>query len=77
MVCGSEGTGEDAAIYIWKRDTGELLSKLPGSGHHGHTNIISQVDGSRGEPYLFISCSDDETVKLWAVKDRIKIDVVF
>ena len=35
------------------------------------------MDGSRGEPYLFISCSDDETIKLWGVKDRIKIDVVF
>lgn len=32
VVCGSEGTGVDAAIYIWKRDTGELLTKLPGSG---------------------------------------------
>ena len=25
---------------------------------------------------MFISCSDDETVKIWGVKDKIKIDVV-
>ena len=24
---------------------------------------------------MFISCSDDETVKIWDVKDRIKIEV--
>ena len=24
---------------------------------------------------MFISCSDDETVKIWGVKDRIKIEV--
>ena len=41
MICGSEATGEDAAIYIWKRDSGELLTRIPGSGLVGHTNIIS------------------------------------
>ena len=60
MICGSEATGEEAAIYIWKRDSGELLSRIPGSGLVGHTNIISQVDGNQQEPYMFISCSDDE-----------------
>jgi WD40 repeat protein len=75
VICGSEATGEEAAIYIWKRDSGELLSRIPGSGLVGHTNIISQVDGNQQEPYMFISCSDDETVKIWGVKDRIKIEV--
>lgn len=33
------------------------------------------MDGSSQEPYLFISCSDDETVKLWGVKDRLKLEI--
>lgn len=24
---------------------------------------------------MFISCSDDETVKIWGVKDKIKIEM--
>lgn len=76
VMIGSEATGEEASIFIWKRDTGEQLCRIPGSGLFGHTNIIGQVDGSLTEPYMFISCSDDETVKIWGVKDKIKIDVV-
>ena len=41
----------------------------------GHSNVINQVDGSPTNPYLFISCSDDETIKLWGVKDKVRIDV--
>lgn len=80
MICGSEATGEEACIFIWKRDTGELLFKIGGSGFNssfkGHSNIINQVDGSPTNPYLFVSCSDDETVKLWGVKERVKFDII-
>ena len=79
MVCGSEATGDDAYINIWKRNTGELLAKIPGSGFNsslqGHSNMVNQVDGSKSNPYLFISCSDDETVKIWGVKDLIKVSI--
>ena len=34
------------------------------------------MDGSPTNPYLFISCSDDETIKLWGVKDKIRIEVI-
>ena len=80
VVCGSESTGEDASIFIWKRDTGELLFKIPGSGFNssfkGHSNIINQVDGCPTNPYFFVSCSDDETVKIWGVKDKIKFEIM-
>ena len=33
------------------------------------------MDGSPTNPYLFISCSDDETIKIWGVKDKIRIEV--
>ena len=81
IICGSESTGEDAAINIWKRQTGELLTKIPGSGFNssimGHSNVINQVDGSPTNPYLFISCSDDETIKIWGVKDKIRVEVPY
>ena len=45
VICGSEATGEEACIYIWKRDSGELLYKITGSGfnnsYRGHSNIIN------------------------------------
>lgn len=75
VMIGSEATGEEAAIFIWKRDTGEQLCRIAGSGLFGHTNIIGQVDGNQSEPYMFISCSDDETVKIWGVKDKIKLEI--
>ena len=74
-MIGSEATGEEAAIFIWKRDTGEQLCRIAGSGLFGHTNIIGQVDGNQAEPYMFVSCSDDETVKIWGVKDKIKLEI--
>lgn len=76
VMIGSEATGEEAAIFIWKRDTGELLCRIAGSGRVGHTNIIGQVDGNQAEPYMFVSCSDDETVKIWGVNDKIRIDPI-
>ena len=80
VICGSEATGEEACIYIWKRDSGELLYKIPGSGfnnsYRGHSNIINQVDGSLSNPYVFVSCSDDETIKFWGVKDKIRIEEI-
>lgn len=75
VMIGSEATGEEAAIFIWKRDTGEQLCRIAGSGLFGHTNIIGQVDGNQAEPYMFVSCSDDETVKIWGVKDKIKLEI--
>lgn len=52
-----------------------MLNRIGGAGPFGHSNIVNQVDGSNQESYVFISCSDDETVKLWGVKDRLKLDI--
>ena len=50
-------TYKQESINIWKRQTGELLTKIPGSGFNssimGHSNVINQVDGSPTNPYLF------------------------
>lgn len=81
ILWGREATGEDACINIFKRSTGELLYKIPGSGveghiHQGHSNMINMIDSCENLPYLFISCSDDETVKIWGVGSKVKIEVL-
>ena len=38
--------------------------------------MINAVDASPNQPYMFASCSDDETVKIWGVQDKIKIEVL-
>ena len=37
--------------------------------------MINSVDASPNQPYMFASCSDDETVKIWGVSDKIKLEV--
>mmetsp|Transcript_16453 Transcript_16453/g.27924 ORF Transcript_16453/g.27924 Transcript_16453/m.27924 type:complete len:170 (-) Transcript_16453:466-975(-) len=79
IICGSEANGDDAGIYIWKRETGKLLAKIKGScsnsSYLGHRNMINQVDGSLSNPHLFISCSDDHNVKVWGVKDLVSVSI--
>ena len=37
--------------------------------------MVNQVDSTPNLPYLILSCSDDETVKIWGVNEKIKIDI--
>ena len=48
---------EDGIVYVWNRDTGTLIEKLP--GHDGCVNCVSW--GSDGR---WASASDDKTVKM-------------
>jgi hypothetical protein len=38
--------------------------------------MINFIDSAESLPYLFISCSDDETVKIWGVQSQAKVEVV-
>lgn len=78
MVWGQEATGEEATINIWKRSTGEHLHKISGSAvqGNGHSNMINQVNSTPALPYLLISCSDDESIKIWGVPSKAKVEVV-
>ena len=77
VACGSE----DFKIYIWHKEKEDLLSTL-----EGHNASINAVHWSPTDQYLFVSASDDKTVKLWSVegvtctviaeeKERTKIDL--
>lgn len=37
--------------------------------------MVNQVDSTPNLPYIIMSCSDDETVKLWGVNSKVKIDI--
>jgi len=38
--------------------------------------MINYIDSVGSLPYLFVSCSDDETIKIWGVASNVKVEVV-
>ncbi|KNC87367.1 hypothetical protein SARC_00508 [Sphaeroforma arctica JP610] len=61
VISGSE----DYNIYMWHRNSAELLDVL-----EGHLGTVNSVTWSPTNPRLFASCSDDKTVRLWGVDDN-------
>ncbi len=60
----------DSLIYLWHRQSGALLTKLS-----GHTGCVNCVAWSPADPQLFVSGSDDGSIRVWgrerkAVKRR-------
>jgi WD40 repeat protein len=62
VVSGSE----DTSVYIWWRDSGDLVYRL--DGHHA---TVSCVDWNPKDPFLFASASDDHSVILWSNRQRV------
>ena len=51
----------DQLIYVWHRDTAEILETLEGH-KHGSVNSVSWNPVDDG---VFASCSDDGTIRVW------------
>jgi WD repeat-containing protein 26 len=51
----------DQLIYVWHRDTAEILETLDGH-KHGSVNSVSWNPVDDG---VFASCSDDGTIRIW------------
>ncbi|KAJ3298013.1 hypothetical protein HK104_011237 [Borealophlyctis nickersoniae] len=58
------GGSEDGQVYLWDVDTGDILQTLA-----AHKGIVYSASWNARRS-LFVSCSDDRTVKTWWFDDK-------
>ncbi|CAG8520389.1 6639_t:CDS:10 [Dentiscutata erythropus] len=63
------GGSEDGVVYIWDQDTGEVLQKL-----RGHSGIVYDTIWNPKQN-LFVSCSDDKTLKSWCYDENLPLEL--
>ena len=64
VVSGSE----DMHVYLWQRNDGRLLAKLP-----GHSGTVNAVCWNPRHDSMFASASDDGMVRLWQAPGAARV----
>jgi len=52
---------EDGLVYVWQRENGSLVEKLP-----GHSGTVNCVAWSPKHSHLFASAGDDRLIRIWS-----------
>ena len=69
VVCGSE----DACVYIWNKEKGDLVAKIGGDNaggvFNGHTQVTNCAHWSPTDNFIFATASDDHTIRVWGLEE--------